>query len=108
MVFLSLDRPIAARVAGEFGLDVVTLPPATFRGQTEPVVALENGGYPLVVGASMDEDLAYRLARAINEAFPRHWAAEDIFYSPLHAPHTGCPLHPGAARYYREIGRLTA
>jgi len=106
MVFLSLDRPIAATVGAAYGLDVVTIPAGTFRNQAQPVIALENGGYPLVVGARMDDELAYRLARAIDQAFPRHWASEDIFYSPKHAPDTGCPLHPGAARYYREAGRL--
>ena len=65
-----------------------------------------NRGYPLIVGADMDTDLAYRLARALNEQSPRHDICEDIFYSPRHAPHTGAPLHPGAKRYYCEIGVL--
>ena len=106
MVFLSLDRSIAERVGGAFGLDVVTIPAGSFPNQAQPVTALENGGYPLIVGAQMEEERAYRLARAIDESFPRHWVSEDIFYSPKHASDTGCPLHPGAARYYREIGRL--
>jgi uncharacterized protein len=106
MVLLPLDRPVAEALGARFGLDVVEVPPGTFRGQTQPVLALENGGYPLVIGANMDEGLAYRLAKAINEDFPVHYAAEHIFYSPKHAPHTGCPLHPGAARYYRELGVL--
>ncbi len=103
MVLLSLDRPVAEKLGAKFGLDPIEIAPGTFRGQTAPVLALENGGYPLVVGAKMDEGVAYRLAKAINEDFPVHYAAENIFYSPKHAPDTGCPLHPGAARYYREI-----
>ena len=106
MVLLSLDPPIAAKLAERFGLDPIELPAGFLRGQTKPVLALENGGYPLVVGAHMDEGLAYRLAKAINESFPAHYTGEDIFYSPKHAPSTGCPLHPGAARYYRELGVL--
>lgn len=106
MVFLSLESGIARRIASEMGLDIVTIPAKTFRNQPEPVTALQNGGYPLVVGAQLADDLAFRLARAIDRDFPRHWASEDIFYSPKHAPDAGCPLHPGAARYYREAGRL--
>lgn len=106
MVFLSLDRSIAECVGEAFGLDVVTIPAGSFPNQAQPVTAVENGGYPLIVGSQMEEERAYRLARTIDESFPRHWASEDIFYSPKHAPDTGCPLHPGAARYYREIGRL--
>ena len=103
MVLLSLDRAVAEKLGARFGLDIIEIAPGTFRGQNEPVLALENGGYPLVISAKMEDALAYRLAKAINEDFPVHYAAENIFYSPKHAPHTGCPLHPGAAHYYREI-----
>jgi TRAP-type uncharacterized transport system substrate-binding protein len=106
MVFLSLDRSIAERVASALGLDVVTIPAVSFPNQAQAVTAVENGGYPLIVGAQMEEERAYRLARAIDESFPRHWVSEDVFYSSKHAPDTGCQLHPGAARYYREVGRL--
>lgn len=106
MVFLSLDLPVAEKIGPAYGLDVVTIPAGIFRTQAQPITALENGGYPLIVGAQMPDDLAYRLARAIDQSFPRHWVTEDIFYSPKHAPDTGCPLHQGAARYYREIGRF--
>jgi TRAP-type uncharacterized transport system substrate-binding protein len=106
MHLLSLDRDIAARIGAEYGLDVVEIPAESFRNQSRSVIALQNGGYPMVCGAHLDAGLIYRLAKAIDEDFPRHYASEDIFYSPKHAPDTGCPLHPGAARYYREIGRL--
>jgi TRAP-type uncharacterized transport system substrate-binding protein len=106
MVLLSLDRPFADKLADRFGLDPIELPPGFLRGQAKSAIALENGGYPLVVGAHMDDGVAYRLAKAINETFPAHYTGEDIFYSPKHAPATGCPLHPGAARYYRELGVL--
>jgi TRAP-type uncharacterized transport system substrate-binding protein len=106
MVLLPLDRGAAEKLGAKFGLEPIEVPPETFRGQTESALALQNGGYPLIVGARMDDAVAYNLAKTINEKFPQHWVCEDIFYSPKHAPHTGCPLHPGAERYYREIGRL--
>lgn len=108
MAMLSLDRDLADSLAAEFGTPVVVLEPRTLRGQTEPVVTVDATGYPLVVHEAMPEALAYRLARALNASSPRHWITEDIFYTPRHAPETGAPLHPGAARYYREIGVLPA
>lgn len=106
MVFLSLEPDLAKHIAAEFGTPVLTLPAGTVRGMDQPVTTVESGGYPLICGADLDDDLVYRMAKAINESFPVHYASEDIFYSPKHAPNTGAPLHPGAARYYREIGVL--
>ena len=101
-----MDQDIAKHLAAEFGTPVVEIPAGTLRGQDRPVRSVVNRGYPLIVGADMDTDLAYRLARALNEQSPRHDICEDIFYSLRHAPETGAPLHPGAERYYREIGAL--
>ena len=50
----------------------------------------------------LPDDLVYRLAKALNETSERAWAAQDVFYSIRHAAETPTPLHPGAARYYRE------
>jgi len=106
VVMLSMDQAIAEKLAAEFGTPVVEIPKGTLRGQDAPVLTVSNPGYPLVVGAHMTDELAYRLARAINDKSPQHYICEDIFYSPRHAPETGAPLHPGAAAYYRDIGVL--
>jgi TRAP transporter TAXI family solute receptor len=101
---LSLDREIADRLAAEYGTPVITIPPNTLRGQTQPVLTVGNPGYPIMIHKDMPDDLAYRLAKALNVSSPNHAIAEDIFYSPRHAPDTAAPLHPGAAKYYRELG----
>lgn len=106
VVMLPMDMEIAEKLAAEYGTPVTEIPPGTLRGQDAPVLSVCNPGYPVVVGAHMDADLAYRLARAMNESSPHHWICEDIFYSPRHAPETGAPLHPGAEAYYRDIGVL--
>jgi TRAP-type uncharacterized transport system substrate-binding protein len=106
MVCLSLDRDIVDCLGREFGTPPVTLPPGTLRGQTEPVLTVTDPGYPIVINKDVPNDLAYRLAKALNESSARHWITEDIFYSVRHAPETFAPLHPGAERYYREAGAL--
>jgi TRAP transporter TAXI family solute receptor len=106
VTMLAMDDDIARHLAAEYGTPVVDIPAGTLRGQDRPVRSVVNLGYPLIVGADMDADLAYRLARALNESSASHAVCEDIFYSPRHAPETGAPLHPGAERYYREIGAV--
>jgi TRAP transporter TAXI family solute receptor len=106
MVMLDVDPAIIKKVAPEYGMSHVVIPKGTLRGQDRDINTVGNSGYPLIVDKSMDEGLAYRLAKAIDRDFQRHYATEDIFYAPKHAPETGCPLHPGAERYYREAGLL--
>jgi uncharacterized protein len=106
MVCLPLDRDIVDRLTAEFGTPAVTIPAGTLRGQKEPVLTVTDPGYPIIVNKDVPDDLVYRLAKALNESSPHHWISEDIFYSIRHAPDTFAPLHPGAARYYREMGAL--
>lgn len=103
---LALDRDIADLIARDYCAPVITLPPGTLRGQTEPILTVTDPGYPIVINKDIPDDVAYRLAMALNLSSPAHFASEDIFYSTRHAPNTYAPLHPGAARYYRELGVL--
>jgi uncharacterized protein len=105
-VMLPLDEDIAGKLEREFCAPVVTIPAGTLKGQTEPCLSVTNPGFELVINKDMPDDVAYRLAKALNESSTRHWAAQDVFYSILHAPETSAPLHPGAARYYKEQGVL--
>lgn len=105
-VMLPLDRDIADRIARDYCAPAVSLPPGTVRGQKEPCLTVTDPGYPIVINKDIPNDLAYRLAKALNESSAHHWASEDIFYSIRHAPDTYAPLHPGAARYYQEQGVL--
>ena len=67
-------------------------------------LTVTDPGYPIIINKDVPNDLAYRLAKALNKSSAQHWVSEDIFYSLRHAPETFAPLHPGAERYYREIG----
>jgi TRAP transporter TAXI family solute receptor len=92
------------------GWNNFTIPANTYVGQTE--------GYPTVtswavmtISNSMDEELVYRLTRAFWEN--RDTAAEAAFeirefmkLETATAAMGAAPLHPGAARYYREIGLI--
>jgi uncharacterized protein len=107
-VLLPLDRDIAERLAREYCTPMTTIAPDFMRGlkNTEPCLTVTNPGFDLVINERLPDDVVYRLAKALNETSDRAWAAQDVFYSVRHAAETPTPLHPGAARYYREQGVL--
>ena len=74
------------------------IPRGTYPGQDVPVhtVAID---LLLVCRADLSNELVYELTRAYFEQFPENVRrVTDI----QRAPATVIPLHPGAARYYRE------
>jgi len=84
----------------------IVMPRGTYPGQDADVgvVGVENA---LVVGASMDEELAYDLTRTLFEKRTALMAIhpEARHLAPARAV-TGspAPFHPGAIRYYQERG----
>ena len=105
-VLLPLDRDIAEKLERDYCSPKTTIAPDFMRGlkNTEPCLTVTNPGFDLVINERLPDDVVYRLAKALNETSERAWAAQDVFYSVRHAAETPTPLHPGAARYYREQG----
>ena len=90
-------------------LQEMTVPAGTYKGQQEDIHSV--GLWSLIlVRPDLDDDSAYRLARAIHRGhddlvsrLPQGrytQAANTVKYVPAQR------LHPGAAKYYREIGLL--
>ncbi|MDH3628814.1 MAG: TAXI family TRAP transporter solute-binding subunit [Acidobacteriota bacterium] len=84
-----------------------TIPAETYRGQTKAYEGLDVGSMHLITYASVDEDLVYRLTRSIYEnraeIAAKHPAGKAI--NPKNAIRdTGIDFHPGAIRFYKEIG----
>lgn len=88
----------------------VTIPGGTYNGQDEDVVTVGHGNY-MVCRADWDEELAYTFVKTVFENLDYmknvHAAAERL------TPELGCngggvPIHPGALRYFEEVGVDTA
>jgi TRAP transporter TAXI family solute receptor len=84
-----------------------TIPSGTYRGQDEDFHGLDVGSMHLIAAEGADEDLIYRLTRTIYEnrekVVAKHAAGRAI--NPKNVVRdTGTEFHPGAVRYYREIG----
>jgi uncharacterized protein len=80
-----------------------TIPRNVIAGQTSPIPTV---GIDMVVvcAADVDEALVYELTKQLFIAFPRLSGVEAAlrFLNAEEAAATPIPLHPGAARYFRE------
>lgn len=84
-----------------------TIPAETYRGQDTDYEGLNVGSMHLITAESASEDMVYNLTKAIYEnraaVVERHPAGRAI--NPKNVIRdTGTPFHPGAIRYYQEIG----
>lgn len=84
------------------------IPASTYEGQTTDVstVAIQN---LLVTQSGVSDDLAYQMTKIMFEHLDRlgnaHSAAKSISLEKA-TKNLPIPLHPGAERYYKEVGAL--
>lgn len=83
------------------------IPAGTYRGQDEEFVGLNVGSMHLITSANEDEQLVYQVTKTIYEnrrkVVEKHAAGRAIQPGNVVRP-TGTEFHPGAIRYYKEIG----
>lgn len=110
---LPVEGAVRARLAAD-GYDMVTLGPARIPALRNPVTSVDFSGWPMIVHAEMEDDVAYALCEAIEA---RRLAIPTDNFRPLDLVQLctvgeetprGAPLHPGAERFYRERGYLKA
>jgi TRAP-type uncharacterized transport system substrate-binding protein len=106
--FLPLADPLRGRLAKDFWLHEVNLPRSFFPGVDKPIPTVARIGHLIYGRDDMPEQYAYDVARALD----RHkdllqFMFIQMSYNSGTVTQTGViPLHPGAARYYREVGYL--
>ncbi|HUF61838.1 MAG TPA: TAXI family TRAP transporter solute-binding subunit [Verrucomicrobiales bacterium] len=104
--FLALPDVVLEALAKE-GLASSPLPPF-FKGQDQPVPSVDLGTV-LIAHSGLSDEIAYLITKTLcqNQAAMarahKAWSRFDPSRAGLPA-RTGLPLHPGAARYYREQG----
>ncbi len=92
------------------GFDYITVEPNTWNGQTEAIQTV-GSQQCVLCSANLDEEVAYAITKAMCEntdALAEASAALGYF-DPASAglkSMTGCELHPGALRYYMEMGYI--
>jgi TRAP transporter TAXI family solute receptor len=105
--FVSIPAEVVAAI-GDPAYQAAPIPAGTYDGQDEdvPTVAINN---LLVTHSGVSEQLAYDMTRLMFENLPRlgnaHSAVKDIDLTRATA-NLPIALHPGAQRYYEEVGAL--
>jgi TRAP transporter TAXI family solute receptor len=92
------------------GWGKIEIPANTYVGQTEPYTTATSWAI-MSLSKDMDEELVYRLTRItwenIEEAGEAAAAIRNFMkLENTLEPMSGATLHPGAERYYKEIGML--
>ena len=107
IVVVPVPDDVIAKV-GDPAYQSGVIPANTYEGQTGAVPTARIQNF-LVTREGLSEDLVYQMTKAMFTNLPElvaaHAAAKGISLkeAPLNAP---VPLHPGAAKYYREAGVL--
>ncbi len=106
--FLDLPDGVLSELAKQ-GLNPLPLP-EFFKGQSGPTKALDLGTV-IIAHKDMSDDLAYLITKTIVENKDAMALAHKAWanFDPTVAgklSRTGIPLHPGAARYFKERGWL--
>jgi TRAP transporter TAXI family solute receptor len=107
MVIVPIPADVVAKVNDPAYIAAV-IPANTYEGQTANVatVAIENF---LVTHEGVPTDVVYKMTKSLYENLDQmvaaHAAAKAIKREdgPKHMP---LPLHPGAEKYYREVGLI--
>ncbi|MFW5678980.1 MAG: TAXI family TRAP transporter solute-binding subunit [Pseudomonadota bacterium] len=104
---IGIDQEIVDQLrADNPGYVAYEIPAGTYRGQTEPALAVGMGNV-LIARADLDADLVEAITRAIVEnADELHLvnAALESFGPETAGTGVGAPLHPGASTFFSEAG----
>jgi TRAP transporter TAXI family solute receptor len=111
MTVLPLPDNVIKGMVEKNGWSPATMPANTFKGQTQPVKTVRTASN-IVAAASVPDSAIYAFTKTIMEnaaKLPKIHAALADFH-PKDAADPGlngnCPLHPGAAKYYKEVGLI--
>ena len=111
MMMLGLSGDVVKGMVSKHGWVEATVPPNTFKGQTEPVKTVKAASN-IMVSSSMADSVAYTITKTIIENAKKvkkiHAALSN--FDPKNAANPGllgnCPIHPGAVKYYKEAGLM--
>jgi TRAP transporter TAXI family solute receptor len=106
LIFLDIPAPLLDKLSQQQGVERVTARPGFLRGIDRPIPTVGRSGHAVFARDDTPDQAAYDLARAIDARRGQlKWYIRPFSYDPRTVTQNlGVPLHPGAARYYREVG----
>jgi len=108
VVLMPQDPEVIKKMAGEYGYTPAVIPANVYRGQTREVPSTAQS-HVFFCNKDMPDDLVYEMTKLIFTNKPRLVATHKLFerLNPAVGPKDlPIPVHPGAARYYKEVGAL--
>lgn len=106
--YLRLPDDLISKLVKEYDLVEMNVPQGLLRGIDKPLRTAARTGNTIYGRTDMPDDFAYTLAKAMDEHQDLlQWANGGMHFSynwRTVSKAFGVPLHPGAARYYKEKG----
>jgi uncharacterized protein len=107
IVVIPVPADVVTKV-GDAAYQPAMIPANTYTGQTEaiPTAAITNF---LVTHSDVSDDVAYRMAKAMYDNIETLYAAHNaakVIKRENAIKGMPIPLHPGAEKYYREVGLI--
>ncbi len=108
LTFIRLPDELLTQLVQGIDQEIGAIPPGLYRGVEQPIPTVVRTGTVIYGRDDMPDDFAYIVAKAMDEQ--QHllqWSHLNFSYN-IHTVWNGyeVPLHPGAARYYREKGYM--
>jgi TRAP transporter TAXI family solute receptor len=106
--FIQLPDDLLAELARTGEQEVGIIPPGLYRGVMRPIPTVVRTGTVIYGRNDMPDDFAYLVAKAMDEQQQLLQGSHLNFSYNVHTVWNGyeVPLHPGAARYYKEKGYM--
>lgn len=111
VTFLQWGDDLVNWFVDEKGFDKITIPANSFKGQDKDLV-LPGSPDCLFANTELSEDVVYQITKTLTENRDDLVAQYESFsgWDPATAWESqklgGCPLHPGAEKYYKEAGYM--
>jgi TRAP transporter TAXI family solute receptor len=108
LCFLDFPEDLLQTLASEFNVERVIMPVRYLRGVDHPIATVSRIGNAVFGKAEMPDSFAYDIARAIDEHrdLLKYGVMPFVYDSRTVWQSGDVPLHPGAERYYREVGYI--
>ena len=106
--YLQLPDPLLAKLAQEPQIHRGIIPVGLLHGIERPIPTVVRDGTVIYCRADAPDSFTYDVAKAMDQHQDLlQWTNQDFSYN-IHNVWKayGVPLHPGAARYYREMGYM--
>jgi len=106
--FIELPDDLLAKLAQEGEQERGIIPVGLYRGVVRPIPTVVRTGTAIYGRADMPDDFAYAVAKAMDEQQELlQWKHLNFSYNVYNVWKAyEVPLHPGAARYYKERGYM--